>query len=106
MKVAVYRTLQYGPSMVFTLPADGEVPADAAIPNLPAGAVHRARSQWAAKGSERGWEDWAQVLAGQLPYFEHWSVEEVPDGMSATQALSQVRQDEAERVMEPAEKAS
>lgn len=95
MKVAVYHTRQYGPSVVFTVPQDS-LPESASVPHMSEGMKNRAQGQWAAKGHSLSWEQWAEHLSGQLPYFEQWSVEEVPDGLSAAQALSEVRRKESE----------
>ena len=96
MKVAVYRTRSFGPSGVFTLPADGTAPAHAFIPQV---SPQRALSEWTSKGHGVTWEQWARHLGRHLPYFDSWTVEEVPDGISAVQALSKVREDESTRLL-------
>lgn len=96
MKVAVYHDPRYGPSVVFTLPGKAEVPESASIPQGP---FPRATAQFAAKGPGLSWLQWAGVLAKQLPYFESWTVEDVPAGMSAHNALSVVRHQEADRFL-------
>lgn len=98
MKVAVYRTRSFGPSGVFTLPSDGVAPEHAFIPNV---SEQRAMSQWADKGHGVTWEQWARLLAGHLPYFDAWTVEDVPDGMTASQALSKVRESETDGLLAP-----
>lgn len=103
MKVAVYYTPQYGPSAVFTIPPDGQAPATAAVGCMTGGQAARAMSQWTAKGHGMTWADWAQSLAGSLPYWTSWAMEEVPDGSTAQQALSDVRRQAADRVMQPGE---
>lgn len=96
MKVAVYRTRSYGPSGVFTMPPDGEAPAHAFIPQVDS---QRALSQWTGKGSDLTWEQWAEELQGHLPYFESWTVEDVPDGVTVQRALSLVRQQESDKLL-------
>lgn len=92
MNVAVYHN-QYGPAVVFTLPKSGP-PLHASIPQGP---FPRAMSQFLDKGHALTWEQWADHLSGSLPYFDHWSVDQVPDGYTADQALAQVRSQEADR---------
>jgi hypothetical protein len=107
MKAAVCNTRQFGPSVVFLVPQqDSAVPAYAAIPGLPEGILQRALGQWAAKGSGVPWEEWADVLARSLPYFEQWTVTEVPGNPSAAQALSFVRKDYASRTLGPEQQPS
>lgn len=100
MNVAVFHN-RYGPAVVFTLPpGDSELPEHASIPQGP---FPRAFSQFVHdKGTEPSWAQWAEHLAGSLPYFgEHWTVEQVPDGYGAKQALAWVRSQEAERNLTP-----
>lgn len=89
MMVAVYRC-QYGPAVVYTLPLQGE-PKRAAVPAMTAGQLARAASQFQAKGSAVTWPEWGDILARQLPYFDSWTVEQVPDGTDPQQALNLVR---------------
>lgn len=96
MKVAVYRTRSFGPSGVFTLPPDGAAPTHAFIGQV---SPDRALSEWTSKGHGETWEQWAVHLSRHLPYFDSWTVEDVPDGISANQALSQVRRDESDRLL-------
>lgn len=96
MKVAVYRTRSYGPSGVFTMPPGDEAPAHAFIPQVD---PQRALSQWTGKGSDLTWEEWAERLQGHLPYFDSWTTEDVPDGITAQRALSVVRQHESDQLL-------
>jgi hypothetical protein len=96
VKVAVYRTRSFGPSGVFTLPPGGAAPEHAFIPQV---SEQRAMSEWTSKGHGVTWEEWARRLAGHLPYFDAWTVEDVPDGMTVGQALSKVREDETDRLL-------
>lgn len=92
MKVAVYRTRAFGPSGVFTIPGDGIAPAHAFIPQVN---PQRALSEWTSKGHGVTWEEWAENLTRHLPYFDSWTVEDVPDNFTVGQALSRVRENEA-----------
>ena len=95
MKVAVWYDERYGPAVLATIPqADDEPPEFATIPYaLPAGI----RQQYLGKGSQVSWEEWAEHLTERLPHHGQWSVEDVPDGMSPRQALSQVRKTAGDR---------
>ena len=48
-------------------------------------------AQAAARGSKATFEEHAKLLSGGPPYAGHWSVLEVPDGISAPQALHYAR---------------
>lgn len=88
MRALVYRN-QYGPAMALVLPAqENGVPASATIPGGP---FPRAMAQIGAKGHGVTWEQWADHLAGSLPYFDSWSVEDVPDGLDPQRVLNVVR---------------
>lgn len=90
MDVLVYHN-HLGPVQVWTLPSSG-LPQTAYAPGGP---FPRAASQVAAKGSALTWQQWAQELSSSLPYFDAFSTEPVPDGLSAQQALGLVRQRQA-----------
>lgn len=88
MKVAVWTSEQYGPAAVFLLTTGKLGITDSAtIPQCPPGPVR----QWAAKGSDPSWRQWAEHLANGLPHGGQWSVQEVPDGSNAREALYQLR---------------
>lgn len=94
MKVAVWYDERYGPAVAATIPGDDEPPEFASIPrHLPQGI----RQQYLGKGSELDWEEWAEHLTERLPHHGQWSIEDVPDGMTPRQALSQVRSDSGQR---------
>ena len=97
MMVAVFRN-QFGPAVVYTLPLQGE-PQHAAVPALAAGQLARAESQFRAKGSAVTWPEWGDILSRQLPYFDSWSVDQVPDGTDPKQALNLVRRREGEAAL-------
>jgi hypothetical protein len=84
MKVLCWRNNQ-GPAMVFLMPEDGMPVDHAAIPGGPWG---RPWSDLAAKGRAISWPDFAQALTERPPYLGRWSLEEVPDGRDAQQALA------------------
>lgn len=87
MKAAVWTDERRGPAAVF-IPDGPDRPArTASVPGCPPGPFR----QWAAKGSGVSWGQWAEHLAGGLPYAGQWSVQEVPDGYSAAQALYHLR---------------
>jgi hypothetical protein len=89
VKVACWQDPRFGPAFVALLDArDGEPPQVAAIPRCPPGPAR----QFAARGSDPTWAQWAEHLATRLPYAGQWSVEEVPDGYPARRALSWLRQ--------------
>lgn len=48
-------------------------------------------AQVQARGTQASWEEHAQRLAGGPPYAGKWSLLEVPDGISAPQALHYAR---------------
>jgi hypothetical protein len=96
MKVAVYRTRAFGPSGVFTIPADGVAPVHAFIHQV---SPARALSEWTSKGHGETWQKWAEHLTRKLPYFDSWAVAEVPDGFTVEQALSKVREDETDGLL-------
>lgn len=88
MKVCVWYDERYGPAVLATIPEDGELPQFAKIPYTLPPAIEQ---QYLGKGSGVDWEEWAEHLTERLPHHGQWSVEEVPDGMTPRQALSQVR---------------
>lgn len=89
MKALVYHNEQ-GPAMVYLPPASDGVAPEAA--SIPGGPFPRAVTQVTSRGHDVTWERWCQRLAAQLPYFDHWTISEVPDGTSAEDALSLVRE--------------
>lgn len=92
MKVIVYHDRRYGPAVVFLPPPRGAVPESAALPN---DLFPRAYSQMRARGRTVSWADWGESLVRHAPYFEDWSVEEVPAGTSAHDALGLIRRKQA-----------
>ena len=48
-------------------------------------------AQVAARGSQASWEEHARRLAASPPYAGRWDVIDVPDGVTAAQALHLVR---------------
>lgn len=95
VKVATWYDPRFGPALLATLPKKaGELPQLAYIPkNIPPGPAR----QLAAKGHDLTWVQWAEHLTERPPYGGQWSVEEVPDGLSAHAALNEVRQRAVER---------
>jgi hypothetical protein len=92
MKVAVWTSERSGPAAVFI--AKAKAPADtAAIPGCPKGPFH----QWAAKGLNVSWGKWIEHLADGLPRYGQWSVQEVPDGIGAREALALLREQQVDR---------
>lgn len=89
MKVLTYST-SHGPTVVFLPPEQGQAPDTAAIPAADT-LVQPAYSQVAAIGSKASWEQHCQLLVKSPPYAGKWSIEDVPDGLNATAALSKVR---------------
>jgi len=74
-----------GPMAVF-LP-DGTY---AAVPSAPS-LTEPMLAQVRAKGTQASFEEHARRLAGGSPYAGKWSLLEVPDGVSAPQALHYAR---------------
>lgn len=95
MKVAVWYDERFGPAVLAVIPQDDEKPPDfATIPyKIPPGI----RQQFMAKGHAVDWDEWAEHLTGRQPHHGQWSVEDAPDGMTAQQALSQVRKQAGDR---------
>jgi hypothetical protein len=88
MKALVYHN-QYGAAQVYMPPAgDGAVPDAASIPQGP---FPRAVNQVMDRGNKVSWDEWSQHLTEQYPYFDSWTVEDVPDGSTAQEALNLVR---------------
>lgn len=94
MIAVVYTTAQDGPAQVWLLPAtDGEPPASATIPgDIGPGAL--VFPQY--KGSAVSWQDWADELS-ESPWLGDYSIQLVPDGMTAGAALAYVRDQYLER---------
>jgi hypothetical protein len=70
-----------GPAAVFL--SDGTHAEVGAHENLIAPPV----AQVAARGSQASWEEHAERLVASAPYAGRWSLADVPDGISARQAL-------------------
>lgn len=88
MKVALWQDDKSGPAAVF-IPQGADRPADSAtVPGCPPAPAR----QWAAKGTAVSWRQWTEHLTERLPYGGQWSVQDVPDGMSARQALYHLRE--------------
>jgi hypothetical protein len=91
VKVACWQDERFGPALVVVIQVgrrDSGPPETASIPQAPPGPMR----QYMAKGSDLTWGQWVQHLSGHLPYGGWWSVEEVPDGRTAHQALAILRQ--------------
>lgn len=97
MRVLVCHT-RLGPTAVFTPPARGALPASARVPGADR-IVAPAFTQVASRGPQSGWDAHCRVLASCPPYAGRWTVEDVPDGLTAAQALSRVRRDAAARAL-------
>jgi hypothetical protein len=95
MQVLVYHN-QLGPAMVYLAPAGNAAPEGASIPGGP---FPRAVAQVTSRGHSISWENWCRRLAHSLPYFDSWSVEDVPDGLSAQDVLSVVRSRTSDHLM-------
>lgn len=93
MRAAVYRN-NLGAAQLYLEPS--QAGSGDSVATLPSGPFDRASAQMAARGGDVDWEDWADQLAGQYPYFDRWTAEDVPDGLTAQQALSHVRERDAE----------
>lgn len=94
MKVAVWTDERLGPAVVCIPSTKG--PSDIAhIPHCPPGPIR----QWTAKGDGVSWSKWTAHLADRLPYHGQWSEQEVPDGMTAKEALWHLRESDTERRM-------
>lgn len=88
--VIVYHDERYGPAQLWTLPSSpGATPRTAYIPQGPFSA---AQAHVEDKGSEQSWKDWAETLAGTLPYQVRFTVETVPDNLTPQAALSLIRE--------------
>lgn len=94
--ILVYRN-RYGPAMVFTLPKDAG--ADPQWASIQAGPFARAFAILSEKGPSVSWTDWANHLTGALPYFESWTVEDVPGRFDLHRALAYVRRAAAARLL-------
>lgn len=87
-----------GPTAVFLPPRKGRVPESAAIPAA-AALTAPAYAQAAAMGRQSSWPRHAEVLARSSPHHGTWSEQEVPDGLSARQALALVRSAASDRLL-------
>lgn len=96
MKVAVWHDERFGPAVLATIPTDDEPPQFAKIPYSLPPAIEQ---QYLGKGHAVDWEEWAEHLTDRLPHHGQWSIEEVPDGLSPRQALSQVRKQVSDRAV-------
>jgi hypothetical protein len=96
-KALVYRNHRGAAQLYYEPKADGVQPESATIPGGP---FPRASEGVAARGNKIPWKDWADHLSEQLPYFDSWSHEDVPDGLAPNQALALVRQRDAARFLE------
>jgi hypothetical protein len=94
-----------GPTAVFIPPAKGRPPASAAVPGGEQ-FTRPAIAQVGARGHQATWEDHCHLLEQSPPYAGRWTTEEVPDGLSAQQALSRVRRDAAMRELMPSRQAA
>jgi hypothetical protein len=96
MKVLTYRLPHVGAAQVFQQPgSDHETLPPTA--HVPGGPFPRAMAQAGSQGHQIPWDDWCDRLSEQLPYFDGWSVEDVPDGISPDTALSLIRQRDADK---------
>jgi hypothetical protein len=106
VKTLVYHDRR-GPAVVFLPPKDGEVPPSAAAPDHGVASLNApAYAQVAARGSKASWDDHCRNLVNAPPYAGRWTVEDVPDGSSTTQALRHVREAAAMRNFAPEESKS
>lgn len=99
MKVLTYHN-RLGPAVVFLPPAKGRVPESAAVPADP-GLLRSAYSEVAAMGSKTTWAKHCQALVKSPPYAGTWTVEDVPGGYSAEQALAWIRSQASSASLEP-----
>lgn len=97
MRVLTYHDRR-GPAVVFLPPVGDALPESAAAPDdgVTALSAH-AYSQAAARGSKATWEQHCDNLVKSAPYAGRWTMEDVPDGSSARQALRHVRGEHAMR---------
>ena len=95
-RLLVYRNNQ-GAAQAYLPPAPPVEPPQAAA--IPGGPFPRASEQAGARGTDVSWDDWAQQLTEQLPYFDSWTLEDVPDDLTAAEALSLVRKRDAESLV-------
>jgi len=89
MKVLVFRN-RFGAATLWVLPSDDsqDAPEQATLPGL---AGHDPRTQnMDSKGSAQSWDEWAAYLASQ-PLLGNWAVQELPEAVSANEALNIVR---------------
>lgn len=99
VKVACWQDDRFGPAVVVVIQPGSRVtvpPPTASIPQAPPGPAR----QYAAKGSDPTWEQWAEHLTTRAPYGGRWSVEDV-EARTAQQALSMLRQQAAAHGLEP-----
>ncbi len=90
MMVLVHRN-RFGAAAVYLKPDKGGIPR-AAYTDMPASHRARATAPVAARGPKASWEQHCALLAGRPRNGEqHWTTEEVPDGMHPHDALNFVR---------------
>lgn len=95
-EVIVYHDERYGPAQLWTLP-----PGATAVPRtayIPQGPFRLAESHLLDKGSGESWRDWADTLAGTLPYQVRYTIETVPDNLTPQAALSLIRERTADQL--------
>jgi hypothetical protein len=89
VKAAVWHSPHHGPAFIGLLPkGKDQIPETYRYTHIPPGPMR----QLLAKGSDPTWQQWGQHLAEGLPYGGRWTVEDVPDGVTARRALEHVRE--------------
>lgn len=94
VQVLVHRN-RFGAAAVYLRPADGTVPP-AAYTAMPDNLHARSVAPVTARGPKLSWAAFCKLLESRARNGEqHWTVEDVPDGLSAHDALNYVRQEDA-----------
>lgn len=92
MKVLTYHDHR-GPAVVFLPPKQDSPPEIAQVPDDGVTSLSAAAyAQVASRGAKATWEQHAKNLVNGPPYAGRWTMEDVPDGTSARQALSRIRE--------------
>jgi hypothetical protein len=82
--------------MVFLPPGKDSLPEIAHLPDDGVTSLLAAAyAQVASRGPKATWEQHARNLVSGAPYAGRWTLETVPDGSSARQALRSIREDSA-----------
>lgn len=99
MKALTYHDRR-GPAVVFLPPKGDALPESAAAPG-DASLNAPAYTQVASRGAKASWAEHSKNLAAAPPYAGRWTVEDVPDGSTAQQALYHVRGEHAMQALNP-----